>query len=84
MRHVPIAEFKDKLSEVVSAAEAGEEIVITRHGRDIVKLVPVVQDVPTRRRAAIAGILKLREELRAKGVRIGAEELIEWKNEGRR
>ena len=38
MRHVPIAEFKDHLSELVAAVEAGDEIVITRHGRAAVKV----------------------------------------------
>ena len=40
MRHIPIAEFKDKVSEIVSAAEAGEEIVITQRGKAIARLVP--------------------------------------------
>jgi prevent-host-death family protein len=40
MRHVPIAQFKDKMSEIMAAAEAGEDIIITRHGRNYMKLVP--------------------------------------------
>ncbi|GGA44311.1 type II toxin-antitoxin system Phd/YefM family antitoxin [Sphingomonas psychrolutea] len=84
MRHVPIAQFKDKMSEIMAAAEAGEDVVITRHGRDYMKLVPVEEDRMARQRAAIAGLLELREELRAKGVRVSSEEIIEWKNEGRR
>lgn len=84
MRHVPIAEFKDKLSEVVAAAEAGEDVVITRHGRDILRLVPIEQDRMERQRAAIASMLEFREELRAKGVRVTREELLEWRDEERR
>lgn len=84
MRHVPIAEFKDRLSEVVAAAEAGEEIVITRHGRDVVKLVAVEQDAAARRRATFEAMAALREELRAKGVRVTREEVREWIAEGRR
>ncbi|WP_353203969.1 type II toxin-antitoxin system Phd/YefM family antitoxin [Sphingomonas sp.] len=84
MRHVPIAQFKDKMSEIMAAAEAGEDVVITRHGRDYMKLVPVEEDRMARQRAAIAGLLELREELRAKGVRVSPEEIIAWKNEGRR
>jgi prevent-host-death family protein len=84
MRHVPIAEFKDRLSEVVAAAEAGEEIVITRHGRDVVKLVAVDQDAAVRRRDTIEAMASLRQELRAKGVRATREEVREWIVEGRR
>lgn len=84
MRHVPIAQFKDKMSEIMAAAEAGEDIVITRHGRDYMRLVPVEEDRMARQRAAIDAMLKFREQLRAKGVRITPEEIVEWKNEGRR
>ena len=37
--HVPIAEAKAKLAALVSRVEAGEEIVLTRHGRPAAKLV---------------------------------------------
>ena len=83
MRHVPIAEFKDRLSEVVAAAEAGEDIVITRHGRDVIRLVAVEQDVAARRRAAIEAMTTLREELRAKGVSVTREDVRDWIAEGR-
>jgi prevent-host-death family protein len=36
-----IAELKNKLSELVQCAENGEEIVITRHGKAVAKLVGV-------------------------------------------
>ncbi len=84
MRHVPIAEFKDQLSRVVAAVEAGEEVMITRHGRDIVRLVAADQDIVARRRAAMEGLFALREELRAKGVGATREEIREWIDEGRR
>lgn len=84
MRHVPIAEFKDKLSELVSAVEAGEEIVVTRHGREVAKLVAMEQDRRVKTSAAVLDLLALREQLRAEGVRVSSDEWIEWKNEGRR
>lgn len=84
MRHVPIAQFKDKLSEVMAAAEAGEEVVITRHGRDYMKLVPVEEDRMARQRAAFDGLAKLREQFRDAGLSATPQEWIEWKNEGRR
>ena len=37
---VNIAEAKAKLSELIARAEAGEEVVIARHGRPVVTLAP--------------------------------------------
>jgi prevent-host-death family protein len=33
-------EAKNKLSELLELAEQGEEILITRHGKEVAKLVP--------------------------------------------
>jgi prevent-host-death family protein len=38
-RRVPLAETKTRLAECVRAAEQGEEIVITRHGKAVAALV---------------------------------------------
>ncbi|GLS35402.1 antitoxin [Mesorhizobium tianshanense] len=38
--NISIAEAKAKLSELVSRAQAGEEIVLTRHGKVAARLVP--------------------------------------------
>lgn len=87
MKHVPIAEFKDRLSEYVAAAEAGEEITITRHGRTVARLVAPEEDqesIIAQRRAALADLAKLREELRARGMPpTTREEIKAWINEGR-
>lgn len=40
-RQVPVSEAKAQLTELVRRAEAGEEIVLTRHGHTAVRLVPV-------------------------------------------
>ena len=37
-RQYSIAEFRGKLSKLVKRAEKGEEIVITRHGKPVVKI----------------------------------------------
>lgn len=87
MRHVAIAEFKDRLSELVAAAAAGEEIVITRHGKATARLVPTEEAVDQRRRraeVALARMAESRERMLAAGYRASPEEWIEWKNEGRR
>ncbi len=38
---ISVTEAKDQLTELVRRAEAGDEIVLTRHGQAAVRLVPV-------------------------------------------
>ena len=84
MRHVPIAEFRDKASEIIAAAEAGEDIVITRHGRDVVRLIGIDRDRATRTHDSIAGLREMRERFRAEGMAVSSDEWVAWKAEGRR
>lgn len=86
-RHVPISEFKDHVSEFVAAAEAGEEIILTRHGKPAARLEPVSTDDATRRarvQTALANLAKVHEQMRAEGRTVTMDEIIAWKNEGRR
>lgn len=48
---VAVSEAKGQLTELVRRAEAGEEVVLTRHGQAAVQLVPVkpVRDAKSRR-----------------------------------
>ncbi len=87
MRHVPISEFKDHVSELIAAVEGGEEIVITRHGKAAARLVAParVSDAQRQRaRDALARMAEIRAELRNRGMTATIDEMIEWKNEGRR
>jgi prevent-host-death family protein len=86
MRHVALSEAKDHLSEFVAAAEAGQEITITRHGKPAARLV-AVHAQPERKayaRAAIDSLLEHRAKMRAEGRTTTIEELIAWKNDGQR
>lgn len=40
---VSLAEAKARLSELLDQVEAGEEVVITRHGRAIAKISPMAR-----------------------------------------
>ena len=62
MREVGAFEAKNKLSELLDLAERGEEIVITRHGKEVARLVPP-KGQPNREeaRAAMAAIAGARE-----------------------
>lgn len=42
---VKVSEAKAQLSDLVRRAEAGEEVILTRHGRPVVRLVPVAAAV---------------------------------------
>ena len=57
---IPVSDAKANLTELVRRAEAGEEIVLTRHGKQTVRLVPVRQPQTLAERRAII------EEVRAR------------------
>jgi prevent-host-death family protein len=42
---IPLAEAKAHLSQVLDRVEAGEELVITRRGKPVARVVPVQQAV---------------------------------------
>jgi len=46
-RTVSVAEAKARLSELIAAAEAGEDVVITKRGKAVVRLVPERPPPPT-------------------------------------
>ena len=41
---VSIAEAKNRLPELIRAVEAGEEVVITRHGKPVAQITPAPQE----------------------------------------
>ena len=57
---IPIPDAKGRLSELVRRAEAGDEVVLTRHGQPAAKLVGVrrIPTDPVRRRAIIDAVRK--------------------------
>lgn len=54
---ISVTEAKAQLTELVRRAEAGEEIVLTRHGKPAARIVPAAPPPDQRaRRALIASI----------------------------
>jgi prevent-host-death family protein len=56
--HISLTDAKAKLTDLVRRAEAGDEIILTRHGQPAVRLTPVNRklsdaELRARRRAAI-------------------------------
>lgn len=54
---IAVSDAKGQLTELVRRAEAGEEIILTRHGHGAVRLVPVRAAIePTARRRLIDAV----------------------------
>ena len=76
---------KTNLSSLVEEVEKGGEVVITRHGKPVAKLVavanPLTAEQVARQRKAVA---ELREMARKRGgPRITHEEIKSWIEDGR-
>ena len=83
MREVGAFEAKTHLSELLAAVEAGETVRITRRGKPVAELRPVVDQaaIMADRMKAIAEIAELRKQI--KGT-VTTEEILAWRDEGRR
>ena len=51
--HVSVSDAKAQLTELVRRAEAGDEIILTRHGHAAVRLVPIKPAVDQHSRRAL-------------------------------
>jgi prevent-host-death family protein len=82
MTEVGAFEAKNKLGSLLDRVENGEEVVITRHGKPVARLVP---NRPGSN-LALAGAAVSRIRARAAALRSGRFEWSEWKamrDEGR-
>ncbi len=80
MESIGIYEAKSKLSELVERAESGREVVITRRGKPVAKLVPAKAGQVIDRAALFREIKALRRTIRLKKPLSLREirEAIEW------
>ena len=76
MRAVGAFEARNKLGQLVDEVEHGEEIVITRRGNEVARLVPVK---PTHSRAEVRAAMQ-RIRARAESRRFGPFDWAEWKS----
>lgn len=83
VREFAVADAKARFSELIARAEAGEEIVIKRHGAPVAKLVAVApkMSVEERRRRRLEYEAWVREHGTPLGPDLTIKDLI---NEGRR
>ena len=78
MREVQASAAKTHLPQLLDEVEAGETIVITRHGRRIARLVPETD----RRRQETAAAMREIERLRQHMPKLSIEEILATRHEG--
>ena len=83
MHEIGAFEAKNTLGSLLNRVEKGEEIVITRRGTPVAKLVPANPGFNREKaRAAAEGLMKLQASL--KGPPLTWEEIKQMRDEGRR
>jgi prevent-host-death family protein len=79
MKEVGAFEAKNRLGQLLDLVERGEEVVITRHGRPVARLVP--PRTAFNRAEAREAAARIREM--SKGVRLGGLRIKDLIDEGR-
>ncbi|MFN3673970.1 MAG: type II toxin-antitoxin system Phd/YefM family antitoxin [Bosea sp. (in: a-proteobacteria)] len=85
-------EAKTKFSELLDRVAGGEEVVVTRRGKTVARIVPEgLPDAEAERKAreakaveVLADIRRVREMLRDQGVHFTVDDIIAARDEGRR
>lgn len=71
MIKIPVAEAKNRFSELLARVELGEEIAVTRHGKPVARLVaaqaPDSRDQETKVRNAMLRLAEWRRGVRVEG-----------------
>lgn len=85
---IGLFEAKTHLSELVARAERGEEVIITRHNKPVAKLVPITTEISPelyrKRLEILAELQAVGRDIAARGGPITVEEILSWRDEGRR
>ena len=80
METISAYEAKTHLPRLLRAAERGETVIITRHGKPVAQLGPV-QD---RRREDVAAVIERMKRARAQRPKVSLEEILGARDEGRK
>jgi prevent-host-death family protein len=80
MKTVQASIAKARLAELLDDVERGETVVITRHGKPIARLV---REEDERRADALRAMAEIREMRKTAG-RVTTEEILAWRDEGRK
>jgi prevent-host-death family protein len=80
MKTIQASEAKTKFLSLLDDVERGESIMITRHGRPVARLVPDEEFRKEKARRAIDEV----KEMRKHAPRVTVEEILAWRDEGRK
>ncbi len=80
MKQIQASTAKAQLAELLDEVERGETIVITRHGKPIAR---IVKEEDERRADALRAMAELKA-LRKTAGRATVEEILAWRDEGRK
>lgn len=80
MKQIQASQAKAQFAELLDQVERGETVVITRHGKAIARLV---REDDERRADALRAMAEIKE-LRKTAGRATVEEILAWRDEGRR
>jgi prevent-host-death family protein len=78
MGTVSAYEAKTHLPRLLRAAEQGETVIITRHGRPVAQLGPVKEHD----REEVLAVIERMKRARAKRAKVSVEEILAWRHEG--
>jgi len=75
MERISIYDARAKLSELIERVQSGEEVVLTRHGEPVARLVP---EKPRRKQSRTAAVTRIRALARRLNIRdVDVRKLIE-------
>ena len=74
-----VHDAETQLSRLLARAEAGEEVIIARHGKPVAKLVPIEEARPQRRFGSMKGKISLDDSFSDP---LPEEELRAWEGGG--
>lgn len=77
-------EAKTHLADLLDRVQRGEQIIITRHGKPVARLVPEGRPDEAAARAALERLFARADAMAQRGVRFTHEELMAMRDEGRR
>lgn len=80
MRTIQASEAKTQLLRLLDEVERGEHVVITRHGKPVAEIVPHAEADRVRIERAVANI----QEIRKRTQPVSVDEILAWRDEGRR
>jgi prevent-host-death family protein len=88
VKQIEASKAGDAFCALLDLVEHGEEVIITREGAEIARLVPPSRNQPAEspinREEARAAMRRIRERARKVKLGITLEELLAWRDEGRR